>query len=549
MFQRFLAICVAVVVVLQAGAQTQQKTQANAGVNRPKLVVGMVVDQMRWDYLYRYQDRYLPDGGFNRLLKQGFSNENCFIPYAPTITACGHSALFTGSVPAITGIAGNGWYDQRERRDVYCVEDKSVKTVGSDSKAGEMSPKNLLTNTIADELRLATNFRSKVVGVAIKDRGSILPAGHAGNAYWYDGSTGKWITSTYYRNELPDWVKAFNDSKIIDKYYEKGWNTLYPIDTYVNSTKGIKEYESKPFGADALDFPYDLKKFIGKNYGAISSTPMGNTMTLEMAKAAVKGEALGKGAFTDMLTVSLSSTDYVGHSFGPNSVEAEDTYLRLDRDLADFFNFLDKEIGKGQWLFFISADHGVAHVPGFLKENKLPGGTFNDRPHKKALNEILEKKFGHANLVLNFNNYQVHTDRHLIDSVGLDRDAVIDVIVKYCQKLPEVARAFDLSELNETTLPVKIKNMIENGYNPDRGGDVQIILQPQYFGGGATGTTHGQWYPYDAHIPLVWYGWNIKPGRSAKEVYMTDVAPTIAALLRIQMPNGTVGKVIDTICP
>jgi len=247
--------------------------------------------------------------------------------------------------------------------------------------------------------------------------------------------------------------------------------------------------------------------------------------------------------------VSLSSTDYVGHSFGPNSVEAEDTYLRLDRDLADFFNFVDKEIGKGQWLFFISADHGVAHVPGFLKENKLPGGTFNDRPHKKALNEILEKKFGHANLVLNFNNYQVHTDRHLIDSVGLDRDAVIDVIVKYCQKLPEVARAFDLSELNETTLPVKIKNMIENGYNPDRGGDVQIILQPQYFGGGATGTTHGQWYPYDAHIPLVWYGWNIKPGRSAKEVYMTDVAPTIAALLRIQMPNGTVGKVIDTICP
>lgn len=550
MLQRFLAICVACLVFLEAGAQAPQKTTTATGIDRPKLVIGLVVDQMRWDFLYRYQDRYQANGGFNRLIKQGFSNENTFIPYAPTITACGHSTIFSGSTPAITGIAGNAWYDQRLKRNMYCVEDKSVSTVGSSSKAGQMSPRNMQTTTIGDELKLATNFRSKVIGIAIKDRGGILPAGHTANgAYWYDGSTGNWITSTYYRNDLPNWVQSFNDAKWVDKYYEGGWNTLYPIETYVNSVKEPKPYKSKPLGANALAHPYDLKGMIGKNFGAISSTPFGNTMTLELAKAAIKGESLGKSGFTDMLTVSLSSPDYVGHSFGPNSVEVEDTYLRLDKDLGEFFNYLDKEIGKGQYLFFISADHGVAHIPGFMKENKIPAGTFDDGLCKNGLNELLRQKFGHSNMVISMNNYQVHIDRPLVDSLGLDRSKVIETIIRFMQQQPEVMRSFDLNELSATTLPAKIKTMIANGYDPNRGGDVQFILYPQYIDGGPTGTTHGLWNPYDAHIPLVWYGWNIKPGKSNKEVYMTDIAPTIAAMLHIQMPNGTIGTVIEAIRP
>ncbi|WP_290709208.1 alkaline phosphatase PafA [Flavihumibacter sp. CACIAM 22H1] len=550
MLQRFVLVYMASLAISGAKAQVPQKTAAPAGINRPKLVIGMVVDQMRWDFLYRYQDRYQANGGFNRLLKQGFSNENAFIPYAPTVTACGHSTIYTGSVPAITGITGNAWYDQRLNRTVYCVEDASVTAVGSNSKAGQMSPRNMHTTTIGDELKLATNFRSKLIGIAIKDRGGILPAGHSANAaYWYDGSTGNWITSTYYRSDLPAWVNDFNAAKWVDKYYETGWQTLYPIDTYVNSEREAKPYKSKPLGANATAHPYDLKGMIGKNYGAIAATPFGNTLTLELAKAAIKGEALGKGTVTDMLTVSLSSPDYIGHSFGPNSVEIEDTYLRLDKELGDFFNFLDKEIGKGQYLFFISADHGVAHIPGFMKEHKIPAGTFDDGKCSGALNALLKEKYGQPNLVVSMYNYQVHLNRKLIDSLGLDKEKITETVVRYMQAQPEVMRSFDIAELSETTLPDKLKTMIANGYDPNRGGDVQFILYPQYIDGGASGTTHGLWNPYDAHIPLVWYGWNIKPGRSNKEVTMSDIAPTIAALLHIQMPNGTVGKVIEAILP
>ncbi|MCU0386885.1 MAG: alkaline phosphatase family protein, partial [Flavihumibacter sp.] len=279
------------------------------------------------------------------------------------------------------------------------------------------------------------------------------------------------------------------------------------------------------------------------------STPYGNTMTLELAKAALKGEKLGKGSFTDMLTVSLSSPDYIGHSFGPNSVEVEDTYLRLDKDLGDFFDFLDKEIGKGQYLFFISADHGVAHIPGYMKEHKIPAGTFDDGKYRDTLNAILKAKTGYPNMVISMYNYQIHLNRPMMDSLDLDREELVETVIRFMEKQPEVMRVFDIAELEETTLPAKIKTMIANGYTPDRGGDIQLVLYPQYIDGGPTGTTHGLWNPYDSHIPLVWYGWNIKPGKSNKEVYMTDIAPTIAAMLHIQMPNGTVGTVIEAIRP
>lgn len=549
MLQRFLLLGMLGGIALTGVAQTTSRAGA-AGVDRPKLVVGLVVDQMRWDFLYRYQDRYLPNGGFTRLIKQGFSNENTFIPYTPTYTACGHSTIYTGAPPAISGITGNEWYDQRFGRTVYCVEDTAARPVGTSSNAGKMSPRNLRVTTIGDELKLATNFRSKVIGIAIKDRGGILPAGHSANgAYWYDGSTGNWITSTYYRNDLPGWVQSFNESKWVDKYYEGGWNTLYPIETYVQSVKGAQSYTSKPLGAAATAHPYDLKSFVGKNYGAISSTPYGNTMTLELAKAAIKGEHLGKGSVTDMLTVSLSSPDYIGHSFGPNSVEVEDTYLRLDKELGAFFDYLDKEIGKGQYLFFISADHGVAHIPAFMKANKIPAGVFSDRQHKKLLNELLNQRFGYPELIEEVGNYQLLLNRRVIDSLNMPRKQIVDVAIQYMSKLPEVMRVFDLQELSSTTLQEKLKWMVSNGYDPNRSGDIQFILYPQYFSGGATGTTHGTWSPDDAHIPLVWYGWNIKAGKSNKEVYMIDIAPTIAAMLQIQMPSGTVGTVIESLRP
>ena len=529
-------------------AQTKTSTSPGNSVQRPKLVVGIVVDQMRWDFLYRYYERYATNGGFKRFLNQGYSCENTMIPYTPTITACGHTTVYTGSVPAIHGVTGNGWYDNNLRRTVYCTEDRTVQGVGGTGSAGEMSPRNMLVTTICDEMRLATNFKSKVIGIAIKDRGGILPAGHSANAaYWYNSSTGEWMTSTYYMKELPHWMKIFNSKKLADQYYKQNWNTLYPINTYIQSSSDEKAYESKPLGTDAKGFPYNLEKFIGKNYGALASTPYGNTFTAALAKAAVEAEDLGADNITDFLAVSFSSPDYVGHSFGPNSIEVEDTYLRLDKDLGDLFAYLDTKVGKGQYLVFLSADHAVAHVPGFLKENKIPAGTISTSGIMNRLNPQLKAKFGADRLIVSMSNYQVHLNHPVMDSMSLNEAPIKKWITDSLLKTEGVSQVIDLDQIGALPLNSTIKDMVANGYFPQRNGDLQIIFKPQWIDGGSAGTTHGSWHPYDAHIPLLWYGWKIKPGKTNRETYMTDIAPTIAALLKIQMPSGSVGKVIEEV--
>ncbi|MGI8582902.1 MAG: alkaline phosphatase PafA [Chitinophagaceae bacterium] len=536
--QKSFLFIVLVIILFSSKAQN---------IQRPKLVVGIVVDQMRWDLLYRYYERYADNGGFKKLINQGFSCENTFIPYAPTVTACGHACIYTGSVPSINGITGNFWRDNQLNRSVYCTEDSSVKTVGSNTALGLQSPRNLLTTTICDELRLATNFRSKVIGIAIKDRGSIIPAGHSANAaYWYDNKTGDWISSSYYMNDLPPWIKTFNAQKLVDRYYKEGWATLFPLNTYTQSSADEKAYESKPLGADAKGFPYNLSKFAGTNYGVIASTPLGNKLTAELAKAAVTNEQLGGDAITDFLTVSFSSPDYVGHSFGPNSVETEDIYLRLDKELGDLLKFLDSKVGKDQYLIFLSADHGVAHVPAFAREHNIPAGNIDMKLLLGNLNESLKTKFGKDGLVADIMNYQVFLNLPLIESSSLKVNEIKSWAIDFITKQKGIVRAFATDELLSTTLNVKVREMLANGYYPNRCGQIQMIFQPQWIEGFVNGgTTHGAWNPYDAHIPLLWYGWHIKAGKTNREVYMTDIAPTIAALLHIQMPNGSLGNVIQ----
>ena len=517
---------------------------AQQNISRPKLVVGIVIDQMRWDYLYRYYDRYTANGGFKRMLNQGFSCENTMIPFAPTVTACGHSSIYSGSVPAISGITGNFWWDRTQMRSVYCTEDNTVNTVGSNSVLGKMSPKNLLVTTICDELRLATNFRSKVIGISLKDRGGILPAGHSANAaYWYDNTIGKWITSTYYMNELPKWVTDFNVQNLADKYYQQGWDMLYPAATYLQSTADEKPYEGKIFGAK---FPYDLKKYIGKNYSILPSIPAGNTFTSEFAKSAIVAEQLGIDNITDFLAVSYSSPDYIGHAFGPNSIEAEDGFLRLDKELGDLLDFLDMKVGKNQYTVFLSADHGVAQIPEYMQENKLPAGRVFMADITKQLNTKLYNKYNINNIIVSNDNYQLHLNHPALDSAKTGEKEIIDWIVKSLSAQIGIARVFATDDLNIVPLNGTIRKMFNNGYYPPRNGDIQIILQPGYIDAySTTGTTHGLWNPYDTHIPLLWFGWGIKQGKTNRETYMTDIAPTIAALLHIQMPSGAVGTVIE----
>lgn len=514
--------------------------------DKPKLVVGIVVDQMRWDYLYRFQDRYT-DEGFNRLLNEGFSNENTYIPYVPTYTAIGHSTIYTGSVPAIHGIAGNDFIIQATGQDMYCTQDDSVNGVGTTSKAGKMSPKNLLTSTVTDQLKLSNNFRSKVYGVSLKDRGGILPAGHFGDAaFWFDGETGNWITSTFYMDELPKWLTKFNEKKYVEKYLTK-WNTLYPIDTYLQSEKDGNPYRANYKGNETMRFPYDLKAMTKENgLGLIRSTPFGNTLTKDITLAIIENEKLGKNAegITDFIAVSFSSPDYVGHQFSPNSIEIEDTYLRLDQDLGEIFKYLDKNIGKGEYLVFLSADHGGAHNPKYFQDKKGNAGYFQTSTVKKDLNAILEKEYNAKEIVRSLSNYQVHLNYDVIEKQDLDEEEIREDIVNYLRKVDGVSFAVDMDKIGQAPIPALLKERMINGYNRKRSGVINYILDPQWYGGklNAGGTTHGTWGSYDSHIPFVLMGWGIKPGKNYNPVYMTDIAPTISALLKIEEPNGNIGK-------
>ncbi|MDR1543440.1 MAG: alkaline phosphatase family protein [Prevotellaceae bacterium] len=524
---------------LQNFAQTQ--------ADYPKLVVGIVIDQMRWDYLYRFYERYGNDG-FKRLLSQGFSCENTMLNYIPTYTAIGHSSIYTGSVPSIHGIAGNDFIRQQTGEWVYCSQDTSVKAVGiPDCKAGKMSPKNLQTTTITDELKLATNFRSKVIGVAIKDRGSILPAGHAADAaYWYNGDSGKWITSTFYRRDLPDWLQKFNAEKNPStRYLEQDWNTLFPLESYVQSSQNL-EYE-KNFNDEKGVFPLKLKNLSEKKKNSlITETPFGNTMTLDVAKLAVENEQLGTDEIADFLAISLSSTDYIGHRFGINSAKIEDCYLRLDRDLADFLKFLDEKVGENNYTLFLSADHACAHNAKFLQDKRIPAGIFNDNEICKKLNIYLQNIYKKENIVKTLNNYQVNFDYEVIKNIP--HEELIKNCVEFLEKDSAIQYVVEMKNAAQSSLPQAVKERIINGYNREFSGEIQIIVKPAFYHDSKTeGCTHGTWNPHDSHIPLLFFGKNIPYGATNREVYMTDIAPTLAALLKIQMPNGCIGKPIEEV--
>ena len=533
------------------GCSTASAQQSNAAaIERPKLVVGIVVDQMRWDYLYRYQKRYT-DGGFKRLLGEGFSCENTMIPYVPSVTAIGHTCIYTGSVPSIHGIAGNNFV--KDGKKVYCTDDDSIKPVGTTSVAALMSPRNLWVSTIGDEMKIASNGRAKVVGVALKDRASILPAGHNPNgAFWFDDQTGCFITSSYYMDRLPKWVEAFNDKRLPEQYLSQKWNTLYPKNTYTESTTDENEYENGIREGVKATLPLNLPELYKKyGYGIIRNTPFGNSLTLDMAKAAIDGEQLGADDETDLLAVSCSSTDYIGHQVGTHAIETEDTYLRLDKAIADFLTYLDSKVGKGNYLVFLSADHGAMNNAAFLQDRRIPAGSWDASATAKKLNHVLAKEYPEAgDIVKTVMNYQVFFNRDEIKSKQLDFDNIKQTVVNVLKEDPSVLYACDMAKASTESIPEEVKSRIINGYNRERSGDVVIILKPNFYAHGMKGTDHGAWNSYDTHIPLVFMGWGIKHGATTKQTFMTDIAPTIAAMLHVQAPNGCVGKAIfgNNIC-
>lgn len=521
--------------------------QGETKVDRPKLFVGIVVDQMRYDYLTRFYHLYGEDG-FKRILKEGYNFENAHYNYLPTVTAVGHASIYTGTSGSRHGIIANDWYDKYLKKMIYCVDDFNYQAVGTEKTNEQKSPYRLATTTVTDQLRLSQNMNNKTIAIGLKDRSAVLPGGHTSNgSYWFVGKNeGKFITSSFYMDKLPDWVKDFNDKALPKKYSKKKWETLYPIETYVESISDDNPYEGLFKGEDKPVFPHNLPKLkkANGNYDLIKETPYGNALLLEFAKAAIKGEDLGQGDHTDFLAISFSSPDYIGHKYGTDSKEIQDTYLRLDLEIADLLNYLDKHIGEGEYTLFLTADHAAVPVPAYLKSLKIPAGYFDYKVFKKYLNDLTREYYGSSQIIENMSNNQVFLNRSILKEKNLDASEVAQRLADDIINYEGVSKVLTAKTLQNTYFAKGILHYVQNGYNQKLSGDIMIVPNPATIYKRETGTTHGSGYSYDTHVPIMFLGKGIKQGRSRDHVEIIDIAPTVSNLLQISFPNSCTGKVL-----
>lgn len=509
-------ILIVAFIILANLSQAQEK---------PKLVIAIVVDQMRYDYVYRFWNQF-EDDGFKRLVNEGYFCRNTHYSYMPTYTGPGHASIFTGTTPSVHGIIGNNWYDKESAKSVYCAGDGSATTVCDcenhvdiDSRDGKMSPKRMLSTTIGDELKLF-NPTSKVYGISLKDRGSILPAGHAANsAFWMD-KNGDWISSSYYMDKLPEWLSQHQKKKPATSYFKGSWKS------------------------DSFDYSLD-SLLSNKGPGAIKSTPLGNTILTDLALELIKSEELGQTNNTDFLSISYSSTDYIGHQYGPHAPELVDTYIKLDNEISEILKFIDKKIGKENAIVFLTADHGVVSVPNELIKRKIPAGYFNGTRLTDELNDFLSPIFGQGDWVLKYSNQQFFLNRDLIDSLHIEHEKIQQKCADYLIKKDAINNTFSAHQLHQNEYSNSLHSLIQNGFNQKRSGDVVISLEPGWIEWSyPTGTTHGSHYSYDTHVPLIFWGKKIKNGLNDDRIYIKDIAPTISTLLGISFPNGCTGNPI-----
>ena len=520
----------------------------NKESEKPKLVIAIVVDQMRYDFLENLSYRF-SDNGFKRLINNGYNCKNNFYNYVPTVTGPGHSSIATGSTPMIHGVVGNNWFDRENKKSIYCANDSKYNNIGGDAYSGNKSPNNLLVETFADVNKTSNNNKSKTISVAIKDRGSILMGGkNADAAYWYYGKEkAQWISSTYYMNQLPDWVKNFNLEDNLEKYL-KDWVTLNEITSYNNHEIDNNNFEKLFKGKEDSAFPYDIKSLMKHNdcFDMIKETPYGNAMTTDFAIQAVINENLGKRNVTDILTIGYSSTDYVGHNFGVASVETQDTYLRLDLEIEKLLTFLDNQIGEGEYTLFLTGDHGVLEIPAFLSNNGLDAIAIskNDMLKKvlKGLNSLFD--INDDNLIANVENNQIYFDYEVIDRLGLNKNKVTIELVKILQSFDFISNAYSSDYILNSKNLKGYEKLIQNGFHKKRSGDIAIVLKPNVIFYDGKGTTHGSGYSYDTHVPLIFYGKGIRNGETLRYTEIPDIAPTISKLLGQEM-NSSTGNALD----
>jgi Type I phosphodiesterase / nucleotide pyrophosphatase len=480
---------------------------------KPKLVVAIVVDQFRYDYLTRFRSGY--NGGLDQLLTKGAVYTNARYIHFPTVTAVGHSTFLSGALPAVSGIIANEWYDRESKKNVTSVSDPKETLLGATGEAS--SPRRLLVSTVGDELRSA-NANSKVIGISLKDRAAILPAGHMANgAYWFDNKTGAFVSSTFYFPELPGWVKDFNGTHPADKFAGSEW-----------------------MGKKFLPAGEKLNE-------SLAASPWGNELIEAFAERAVESEQLGKRGITDLLAVSFSSNDYVGHAVGPDDPQVQDMAIRTDILFRKLFAYLDKQVGMKDVLVVFTADHGVAPTPEMSKQRKLEAGRIPAGAVEKPVEAALEAKFGPGKWIEKVvdGGTMLYLDHALIHEKKLDRAQVDKVAADAAREVPHIFRAYTREQImnGETGSDISGRD-VANGFFPARGADVVVIQEPYWLFGGTSGTSHGTPFGYDTHVPVIFMGPGIKPGKYFDSVTVNDIAPTLATLLSLEIPSGAAGRVL-----
>ena len=540
-------ICVICVLFVLSGIDIYAQTPRIPSEN-PRLIVGIVIEQMRSDYISRFWDKF-GEGGFKRLVQEGTWCRNASYNYFHTQTAVGYATIYTGSMPVSHGIVGDEWYDRVSSKVTQAVSDESVKTVGGTFDAGHYSPRNMLGTTIGDEIKL-TNFRqSKVFGVSLNPVSAILPAGHtADGAFWYDIENGSWITSSYYMQDLPNWLIDENKKKLADLYLNKTWDTTFPVQHYTSSLTDENPYET---GIDGrIVFPYVLPdiargRSISGRYQLLKQTPFGNSLTKDMAIALMVNENLGKDEFTDLLAVSFVATEYIGNAFGPLSIEVEDAFLKLDKDLEHFLQFIDEFAGMQNTLIFVTSNHGVALTPAYLADLKVPVGSFNYNSALALLRSYLNALYGSGGWIKGYFGQQLYLNSDLIENSKMKLDDVRNTVALFLVQFTGVSNTITATALLNNQYTEGYRSKMQNNYFPRRSGDVFVNLHPGWVEKSERVTSHNSAYPYDAQVPLIWYGWKVKRDMIMRPIDMTDVAPTISSMMNMMVPNAATGKVIE----
>ncbi|MDP4188653.1 MAG: alkaline phosphatase family protein [Bacteroidota bacterium] len=516
----------------------------------PKLFVGIVVDQMRAEYLDRFYDQF-GENGFKRILNKGFDCRDVHINYIPSVTAAGHASIFSGTTPQYHGIIDDEWYNRQLKRVEYCVADSNEHIVGGENAKVGVSPRNLLVTNLGDELKISTGQKSRVIGLSLKDRAAILSAGHmADGAFWFDQKKGDFVSSTYYMAKLPEWVAGFNQEKHAEKYLKSIWNLLFPENQYPCSLPDDNNYENIVKGKVRPVFPYNLEDLSGKNnprFRILYMSPFGNSLLTDLAIEAIQKAGLGKGDYPDLLTVSYSSPDAIGHNYGPLSKEMNDTYLRLDRDLARLFEALDQFVGKGNYTLFLTADHGTDEVPRYLMDHKIPAGYFNDDSVTNLAARYLDAGLGPGKWIEASYYGQFYLNRNLIKEKGLELEKVQNQLAGFLREQKGVAKVFTATQLDKQEYTRDIEASMQKGFFYRHCGDVEMVLEPGWTDDLSSASSHCTGYNYDTHIPLLWYGKGIRQGESVAHHDVTDIAPTVSMILHIKLPNASVGNPIQEI--